>query len=67
MHKSIPVLIVIAVAGIGAFIGWLYATTIGCQNGTCAITSSPVNNSLYGAFMGGVLGNILTDYLPTKK
>lgn len=67
MHKSIPILVVIAVVGIGAFTGWLYATYIGCQNGTCAITSSPINSSLYGALMGGILGSIVSDYLPIKK
>lgn len=67
MRKSFPILIITVVAGIGALTGWLYATSIGCQTGTCAITSSPVNSSLYGALMGGILGNIITDYLPTKK
>jgi len=39
--------------GIGG--GYLYWQEIGCTTGTCPITSSPVNSSLYGAMMGGVL------------
>ncbi|MBL7944962.1 MAG: hypothetical protein JNN32_02790 [Flavobacteriales bacterium] len=41
---------------IGAGLGWLYWNYFGCTNG-CAITSSPVNSSLYGALMGGLVVN----------
>jgi hypothetical protein len=41
--------------GIGALAGFLYWQQIGCLSGTCAITSSPVNSTLYGALMGGLL------------
>ena len=44
-------------AGIAA--GYLYWQQIGCVTGTCPITSSPVNSSLYGAMMGGLLFSIL--------
>lgn len=37
---------------LGAFAGWLYWYFIGCSSGTCAITSKPLNSSLYGALMG---------------
>jgi hypothetical protein len=40
----------------GAGLGWLYWNYFGCTNG-CAITSSPVNSSLYGALLGGLLVN----------
>ena len=40
---------------IGATLGWLYWYFIGCSSGTCAITSSPVNSSIYGAIMGALL------------
>jgi hypothetical protein len=40
---------------IGAFGGFLYYHFKGCPNGTCAITSSPFNSSIYGAIMGGLL------------
>ena len=39
--------------------GYLYWQQIGCVTGTCPITSSPVNSSLYGAMMGGLLFSIL--------
>lgn len=39
----------------GAMGGFLYYYFIGCSNGTCAITSNPVNSTIYGAIMGGLL------------
>jgi len=44
------------VFGLGA--GYLYWLQIGCLSGTCPITSNPVNSSLYGALMGGLLFNM---------
>ena len=35
--------------------GYLYWQQIGCVSGKCLITSSPINSSLYGAMMGGLL------------
>ncbi|MEO8759309.1 MAG: DUF6132 family protein [Bacteroidia bacterium] len=43
---------------LGSIAGWCYWYFVGCASGTCAITSSPVNSSLYGAMMGGVLANM---------
>ena len=40
---------------IGAISGYLYYFYIGCASGTCAITSKPLNSTLYGALMGGLL------------
>lgn len=42
---------------IGAAAGFLYWHQVGCATGTCPITSSPVNSTLYGALMGGLLFN----------
>jgi hypothetical protein len=42
---------------VGALLGYLYFQEIGCESGTCAITSKPLNSTLYGAFMGGLLAN----------
>lgn len=49
-----------AVAGIivGAVAGYLYYYFVGCSTGTCSITSKPVNSTLYGALMGGLLADI---------
>ena len=43
---------------IGAISGYLYYFYIGCASGTCAITSKPLNSTLYGALMGGLLFDI---------
>lgn len=43
---------------IGAVAGFIYWQQIGCASGTCAITSSPVNSTVYGALMGGLFLNI---------
>jgi hypothetical protein len=40
---------------IGAIGGYLYYFYIGCASGTCPITSQPLNSTLYGAMMGGLL------------
>lgn len=41
----------------GAVAGWCYWYFSGCSSGSCAITSSPVNSTLYGALLGGILGS----------
>ena len=38
--------------------GYLYYHFVGCNSGTCTITSKPVNSTLYGALMGGLLFSI---------
>jgi len=43
---------------LGALGGYLYYHFIGCVSGTCAITSKPINSTLYGALMGGLLFNM---------
>lgn len=43
---------------LGALAGFLYWKFVGCNSGTCAITSNPMNSTLYGAVMGGLLLSI---------
>ncbi len=43
---------------IGAVAGYLYWLFIGCNSGTCAITSSPINSTLYGVLLGGLTFNM---------
>jgi hypothetical protein len=43
---------------VGAIGGYLYYHLVGCDSGTCTITSKPVNSTLYGALMGGLIFNI---------
>ncbi|MCI0751577.1 MAG: DUF6132 family protein [Flammeovirgaceae bacterium] len=38
--------------------GYLYWYFVGCNSGSCAITSSPVNSTLYGAVIGGIIFNL---------
>jgi hypothetical protein len=42
-------------AAAGAIAGFLYWKYIGCLTGTCAITSKPLNSTVYFAFMGALL------------
>ena len=46
---------------LGALGGYLYYKFIGC-NGSCAITGSPVNSTLYGS----LIGLVLTDWKQIK-
>jgi phage shock protein E len=50
---------------LGALGGFLYYYFIGCASGTCAITSSPINSTLYFAVLGGLITNIIKP--ETKK
>ena len=50
---------------IGALAGYGYYYFVGCASGTCAITSKPLNATLYGAVMGGLLFNMFVK--DTKK
>jgi hypothetical protein len=60
-------IIYIAIGGVlGAIAGYLYYFYIGCSSGTCAITSKPINSTLYGSFMGGLVLDMLNDWR-TKK
>jgi hypothetical protein len=45
----------------GAALGYAYYYFIGCQSGTCAITSNPYISTAYGAFTGLIFA------IPTKK
>jgi hypothetical protein len=43
---------------IGAIAGYAYYYFIGCASGTCAITSKPLNSTLYGAVMGALIADL---------
>ncbi|MFN0081870.1 MAG: DUF6132 family protein [Ferruginibacter sp.] len=49
----------------GAVAGYLYWQQIGCASGTCAVTSKPLNSTVYGAAMGALLFGIFQKQ--TKK
>lgn len=50
----------------GALTGYLYYYYVGCSNGTCAITSRPLNSTLYGAMMGGLFLNMFQNKHKTE-
>lgn len=60
-------LITLGAALVGAAAGYLYYSLVGCASGSCAITSSPVNSSLYGALMGGLLANSFAQKQPKAQ
>ncbi len=43
---------------IGAVAGWSYWYFVGCASGACAITSRPLNSTLYGALMGFLVAGL---------
>ena len=51
-------LITISGIVVGAISGYLYYYYVGCASGTCAITSRPLNSTLYGAAIGGLAFNM---------
>lgn len=40
---------------LGAVAGFMYWKLVGCNSGTCMITSKWPNSTAYGALMGGLL------------
>lgn len=47
-----PSFLGVLVGGVAGFLYWKY---VGCLTGTCRITSSPVNSTIYFALMGALL------------
>lgn len=58
---------ILAGAILGAIAGYAYYYFVGCASGTCAITSNPINSSLYGAFMGGLVGDMFRKEASKEK
>ncbi len=40
---------------LGGIAGYAYYYFVGCESGTCGITSKPLNSSVYGMLMGYLL------------
>ena len=49
---------------LGGILGYAYYHFIGCNTGTCAITSKRINSSVYGMVMGYL---ILSTFEKTKE
>jgi hypothetical protein len=47
--------------------GYLYYKFVGCQSGSCAITSNPYMSMLWGGLMGYLLLDMLANYLKPGK
>ncbi len=59
--------LVILGAILGAVAGLMYWYFVGCANGSCMITSRPLNSGLYGALMGGLFFSIIKNEKKIKK
>jgi membrane protein DedA with SNARE-associated domain len=53
--KNIPYFKIVFPVLAGAAAGYMYYYFIGCNTGSCAISSNPWISTAYGAFMGALL------------
>jgi hypothetical protein len=51
----------------GALAGYAWFFFVGCQSGTCPITSNPWTSTLYGSVMGGLAFTSLAHKDDEKK
>lgn len=65
MNKKALILTAVGII-VGLMAGYAYYHFVGCNSGTCAITSKPLNSTLYGGLMGGLLFNLFVTS-PKKK
>ena len=52
---------------IGASAGYIYWFYVGCNSGSCLITSKASNSTLYGLIMGGLLAGTVWDFTNKEK
>lgn len=57
----------IIVTFIGALLGYLYWYKIGCQSGTCPITSVWYNTAIYGSILGYLTGDSIKSIIDKNK
>lgn len=55
LKRNLITFIGLAIGAIGGFLYWKF---VGCTTGTCPITSSPINSTLWGAVIGGLFANL---------
>ena len=58
MKLSMRVVLLTVGILIGSVAGLLYWKFVGCESGSCPISSSPYISTLYGAILGGLLFSI---------
>ena len=66
MNKREIIITLIGVV-VGLISGYAYYPYIGCVSGTCSITSKPLNSTLYGGVLGGLLFNMISDFFKKKQ
>ena len=44
---------------VGAIVGYIYYLLIGCESGTCVISSNPINSMAYFGFLGFLMSGAL--------
>jgi LytS/YehU family sensor histidine kinase len=52
---------------VGGILGYAYYHFIGCSTGTCAITSKPLNSTVYGMLMGYLTFSIFQKSKPKQE
>lgn len=52
---------------VGGILGYLYYYFIGCSTGSCAITSKPLNSTLYGMVMGYLMFSVFENSAKEKN
>lgn len=53
-------------AAAGAVVGYLYNSLVGCETGTCRITSSPLNSTVYFALVGALFLGLFLKQKPAR-
>jgi hypothetical protein len=51
----------------GIIAGYVYYIKVGCNSGSCPITSNPWMSMLWGLMMGYLLGDMFNQEMPKKK
>lgn len=59
----------LAIVGVivGGILGYAYYYFVGCSSGSCAITSKPINSSIYGMVMGYLMFSMFEKSKIEKK
>ena len=65
--NKLTIILSVAGIGLGAIGGYAYWFYIGCNSGTCLITSNPTNSTIYGMVMGFLIAGIIKDWRKENK
>jgi hypothetical protein len=52
-------ILIVVGAVLGGIAGFLFYRFVGCQTGSCRIASNPYLSTVYWAFLGALLANLL--------